>query len=60
MEVAFLNSKVAMVKIPSAGFTGDQVELEKYAELIGQYGNIKSVDINRTPVYTLLTYNLDN
>jgi len=59
MEVVFLNSKVAMLKVPSAGFTGDQVELEKYAEVIGKYGNIGKVHINRTPVFTLLTYTLD-
>lgn len=47
MEYSFINSKIAMVKIPPLGFTGDQIELEKYAEVIGQYGNIKDVIVNR-------------
>ena len=56
MEYSFINSKVAMVKIPSTGFTGDQIELEKYAELIGQYNNIKNVIVNRLPSFIELIY----
>ena len=56
MEYSFINSKVAMVKIPSTGFIGDQIELEKYAELIGQYNNIKNVIVNRLPSFIELIY----
>ena len=56
MEYSFINSKVAMVKIPSTGFTGDQIELEKYADLIGQYGNIKNVVVNKRPSFVELIY----
>ena len=59
MDIAFINSKIAVIKIPSEGFIGDQIELEKYAEHINQYGKVKNVSIQHTPTYVNLLYSLD-
>lgn len=38
----FLNSKTAVVKVPAIQFTGEPVQIHKFAEYIKQYGNVVS------------------
>lgn len=56
MDVLFINSKVAIIKVPSVGFIGDQIEIDKYAEYIGHLGNIKNVSVKRNSSYVDLIY----
>lgn len=59
MNIYFVNSKTAVVKVPSKGFLGEITEIERLAERIGQYGNILSYRIDKQGDHTNVIFKLD-
>jgi ABC-type uncharacterized transport system substrate-binding protein len=58
MESVLLNSKTALAKISRQGFYGEITEIEKIAEDIGVYGNVKGYSIDYKDNSALITFML--
>lgn len=59
MEKVLINSTTAMVKVANAEFGGELNEVEKLAEYINQYGNIKAYTVDKEDTVSTITFILD-
>jgi hypothetical protein len=58
MKTVFVNSKKAAVQIFNKRFSGEITEVEKLAEVLGQYGNIVSYKISSSGDDTIVMFDL--
>lgn len=54
-----INSKKVAVIVPTNSFFGKEIEVEKLAEKINQFGNILNYRINKKSDYTTVIFSLD-
>jgi hypothetical protein len=58
MKTFFINSKKAVVQLHNKHFSGELTEVEKLAEILGQYGNIIKYKISREDDITNIFFDL--
>lgn len=58
MHHFFPNSKTAVVQIPSSKYTGSITEVDRFADDIGQHGNITAYTVQKEGTKTNIIFKL--
>ena len=58
MQHFFPNSKTAVVQIPSNQYSGSITEVDKFADDIGQHGNIMDYSVQKEGMKTSIIFKL--